>query len=267
MHPSDVEKSFDMSVDRQRTRISIPGSLTLFLLWTALCIGGCAGPYQAAAPPTTAAREEFDPQALGDDDFLLQPPSRPVPTRPGARPQLSPTGASAGSDGYRVQVSAVLDRARAEALVAEAEGRLKAPAYIHYEGDTRLYKIQVGNCRTAEDAGRVRQEAKDRGYGEAFVVRSRIEQAPVQHRQTTVAGYRVQIFSASNQQAAEQAQARARNLLGRDDVYVEFEPPFFKVRIGNFRTREEAKKLVRVVKQHGYHTSFPVQTQIPVSPE
>ena len=247
--------------------VPVAGFLAVFLLWTTLCIGGCAGPRQAAAPPTTAAREEFDPQTLGDDDFLLQPPSRAVSARPGARPRLSPTDVSAGSDGYRVQISAVLDRTRAEALVAEAEERLKALAYIHHERDTRLYKIQVGNCRTAEDAERLRQEAKDQGYGEAFVVRSRIEQVPVQHRQTTVPGYRVQIFSASNQQDTKQAQARARNLLGRDDIYVVFEPPFYKVRVGNFRTQEEAVKFIRVIKQYGYNTSFPVQTQVLELPE
>ncbi|MDA0747826.1 MAG: SPOR domain-containing protein, partial [bacterium] len=103
---------------------------------------------------------------------------------------------------------------------------------------------------------------------EAFIIRTPIElTAEPVRRPATVGGYRLQIFSASNQEAAVQAQHRAQEVLERKDVYVVFEPPYFKVRIGNFRTREAAEAFAETAQQHGYDTPFPVQTQVLVSPE
>ena len=236
------------------------------VLWGMLfCAVGCAGSRQEVLYPTTVAKEEFDPQTLNDEDFLLQPPASGSATI-----SQSPAGdgPSKQVEGYRVQIAAVLDRTRAEAFRAEAGRKLNTSVYIYYDEDTHLYKIQVGNSRTAKEAERLRREAKGRGYREAFVVRAQVEVAasPVR-RPVTVLGYRVQIFSASSQQAAEQAQTKARDLLGREDIYIEFEPPFFKVRVGNFRKRKEAEEFIKVVKQQGYDTPFSVQMQISVSPE
>lgn len=231
------------------------------------CAVGCAGSRQEILYPPTVAREEFDPQTLNDEDFLLRPPA----SRPATISQ-SPTGHPAGPsqqvEGYRVQIAAVLDRTRAEAFRAEAGEKLNTPVYIYYDEDTHLYKIQAGNSRTAKEAERLQREAKDRGYREAFVVRARVEAAasPVR-RPVTVLGYRVQVFSASSQQAAEQARTKARELLGREDIYIEFEPPFFTVRVGNFRKRKEAEAFIKVARQQGYDTPFPVQMHISVSPE
>ena len=231
----------------------------------------CASSKQNAMPTLTAAvREEFDPQTLNDDDFLLTPPSRsPAASQSASLP--APVGNSERADGYRIQIAAVLDRARAETLRAEAAGQLKTHVYIHYDEDMRLYKIQAGNARTPGQAENLRQEAKAGGFPEAYVVRASVEVAstgrPKPVRQATVSGFRVQIFSASSRQAADQAQTKARSLLGRQDVYVEFEPPFFKVRIGNFSARKEAGKFLDTVKEQGYQTSFLVQTQIRNAPE
>ena len=240
----------------------------LLLACLLLAAGCAASSQQSAVPLASAAREEFDPQTLNDDDFLIQPPPRHA-VRPGTDTAPAPglPGPSKEIDGYRVQVAAVLDRTRAEALRAEAEGKLQVLAYIHYDGDTRLYKIQVGNCETSEEARRLREEVKARAYREAFILRTKIEVAEALFRPAEVVGFRVQIYSAATRDAAEQAQAKARELLDRKDVYVEFEPPFFKVRIGDLRTRDEAERLIVDLKRHGYQTSFPVQTRISASPK
>ena len=245
-----------------------PKSIHLLLACLLLAAGCAASSPQVDVPLASAAREEFDPQTLNDDDFLIQPPPRSA-VRPGADASPAPglSGPSKEIDGYRVQVAAVLDRTRAEALRAQAEGKLQVLAYIHYDEDTRLYKIQVGNCETSEDAERLREKVKANAYREAFILRTTIEVTAAPFRPTVVVGFRAQIYSASSRDAAEEAQAKARELLGRKDVYVEFEPPFFKVRIGDFRARDEAERLIVDLKRHGYITPFPVQTQISVSPE
>lgn len=58
-------------------------------------------------------------------------------------------------------------------------------------------------------------------------------------------GYRVQIYSSNRQQVAKsealELEAKIKDKLDQT-VYVLYMPPFWKVRIGDFRTYEEAKK-------------------------
>lgn len=232
---------------------------------------GCATQKPEVVLASSAAREEFDPQSLADDGFLLKPsgPAPEVPawqTPPSVR--QTPASTATSAEGYRVQIAAVRDRARAESFRSEAQKQFEQPVYTHFDEDTRLYKIHLGNARTASDAVRLRREAKGRGYREAYVVKTRIEVAPTKiHRPSKVQGFRVQIFSASNQQAAEQELVRAKGLLGREDVYVDFEPPFFKVRVGDFQDRRDAESLLGEVKDRGYETPFLVRTQVIAQPD
>jgi cell division septation protein DedD len=233
-----------------------------------LLAGGCTAPRIESSPVATgSAREEFDPQTLKDDDFLLRPSTELI-RRPAGYTPIAQASQQGQTRGYRVQIGAVLAQSRAVALQKEARSQFRAPVYVFHDVQTRLYKIQIGNGESAKDVAHLRAEAKSLGYREAFIVRTRIEiSADPVKRPTKVQGYRLQIFSASSQQAADQAQARARRALQRDDIYVEFEPPFFKVRIGNFSSRKSAESYMKTVIELGYDTPFPVETMILVSPE
>jgi cell division protein FtsN len=232
---------------------------------------GCAGSQsQMAAPPmggSSAIREEFDPYTLNDDDFLLQPAARAEVAPPQAAPLL--TEATRKTAGFRVQIAAVLDRTRAESLRERIQREVQALTYIYYDEDTHLYKIQAGNSRTPEQAERLRDNIKAQGFPEAYVVRTQIEVTDVQpqvRRPVTTSGYRVQIFSSSTRHAAEESQTQASAQLNRDDVFIDFEPPYFKVRIGNFQARKDAEKFLDEAKKKGYETPFIVQAQIRTSP-
>ena len=212
---------------------------------------------------SSSVREEFDPQTLNDDDFLLQPTSSThVFDIPDPVQSQVTNRRTTASRGYRVQVSAVLDRVRAQSIKSRSEQLLKQRVYVNYDERTRLYKLHVGNCRTATEAETLRRDIKTKGYPEAFIVRSSIETAPSPYRIPTRVGYRVQIFSASNRGTAEKSAESAREKLEREDVYVAFEPPYFKVHVGNFATKEEADKFVQTARKQGYDTPFPVQTEI-----
>ena len=60
-----------------------------------------------------------------------------------------------------------------------------------------------------------------------------------------VDGYRVQIYSSNRQQTAKiealDLEARLKDKIGQT-IYVQYLPPFWKVRIGDFRTYEEARE-------------------------
>ena len=67
----------------------------------------------------------------------------------------------------------------------------------------------------------------------------------VQPKEVEIAGYRVQIYSSNNQQTAKmEAILLEKEMLEKLDVpiYVTYTPPFWKVRIGDFASYEEAQE-------------------------
>ena len=65
-------------------------------------------------------------------------------------------------------------------------------------------------------------------------------------------GYRVQVYSSNGQQSAKaealELEAKLKENIGHT-VYVQYLPPFWKVRIGDFRTADEAKEYKKVFVQ------------------
>jgi hypothetical protein len=80
-------------------------------------------------------------------------------------------------------------------------------------------------------------------------------------------GYRIQIYSSSGQYARERAEKVADNFCIRfpefdpDRVYIIYPVPFFKVRIGDFRTRSEANAFYYEVKEY-FPNSYIVKSKI-----
>lgn len=63
------------------------------------------------------------------------------------------------------------------------------------------------------------------------------------HGQIETTGWRVQVYSSNNQRVSKsEAESLAEQLNNQldDPVYVVSQPPFWKVRVGNFLTKEEA---------------------------
>jgi len=65
-------------------------------------------------------------------------------------------------------------------------------------------------------------------------------------------GYRVQIYSSNQQQTAKtealELEAKLKDKVAHT-IYVQYLPPFWKVRIGDFRTYEEAKEYKKLFVQ------------------
>jgi hypothetical protein len=66
----------------------------------------------------------------------------------------------------------------------------------------------------------------------------------------TTDGYRVQIFSGSERQGAYDAQNQFKSLRGGVATYLSYTEPFYKIQVGDFRTRLEAQKLVNELRQY-----------------
>lgn len=81
-----------------------------------------------------------------------------------------------------------------------------------------------------------------------------------------VQGYRVQVFSVRDRNAAlaakRETQQRLTDFPGIG-VYIDGDPPFYKVRIGDFLTRTEAEKLAALLRsKKGYTEAWVVETLV-----
>ena len=76
-----------------------------------------------------------------------------------------------------------------------------------------------------------------------------------------IIGFRVQIDMFSSESEAQQC-ARKAELKFAERVYIVYQPPFFRVRIGDFETKEEADIYVKKLKKAGYKKSRWIQTTI-----
>jgi hypothetical protein len=74
-------------------------------------------------------------------------------------------------------------------------------------------------------------------------------------------GFRVQIFASSTENNAQRVAEDARSSF-QERVYVEYVPPYYKVRVGNCLTENEAQSLKNKALQFGYRGAFIVETMV-----
>lgn len=80
-------------------------------------------------------------------------------------------------------------------------------------------------------------------------------------------GFRVQIHSSNRRNDANDAKAKVMQLYPQYRTYLDFQAPYFKVRIGDFKTREEATELRDKLSTQFSGGVFVVPAIINVSPE
>lgn len=66
-----------------------------------------------------------------------------------------------------------------------------------------------------------------------------------------VQGYRVQIFVSQERSKAEEMKRKAAATFAAP-VYVDFEPPWYKIRIGDYQTEQEARSMLEEINARGY---------------
>ena len=80
-------------------------------------------------------------------------------------------------------------------------------------------------------------------------------------KETSVIGYRVQLISTTDYyEALEIRDSVSVRLSG--EIYLDYEPPYYKVRAGNFIQRDDAEMKRAEAKQAGYPDAWIVRTKI-----
>ncbi|MCL5268313.1 MAG: SPOR domain-containing protein [Bacteroidetes bacterium] len=78
----------------------------------------------------------------------------------------------------------------------------------------------------------------------------------------TLPGFRVQLLSTQNLLEAITAKAKADSLLKDFNVYIVYDSPYYKVRVGDFHARYEANRAVSYIAGHGFPDAWPVPDNI-----
>lgn len=79
-----------------------------------------------------------------------------------------------------------------------------------------------------------------------------------------VDGFRVQILATDNIETASLVEQEASDRFGRGGhkIYLIFEAPLYKIRVGDIRERFNAEELRDLAKQYGYKGAFIVKSKV-----
>ncbi|MBN2788672.1 MAG: SPOR domain-containing protein [Candidatus Delongbacteria bacterium] len=77
-------------------------------------------------------------------------------------------------------------------------------------------------------------------------------------------GYRVQVFKSEDMMDSKNMESMYIEMFGEDEVKLIFEQPFYKIRIGNLRNREEAEDFQEVIRQRGIRNTILVPDKVNV---
>jgi hypothetical protein len=97
------------------------------------------------------------------------------------------------------------------------------------------------------------------------------QRASAEHPQDSVVveseltqGFRIQIFATGSIDEANAMRQTAVQRLTEDSIYVVFDPPVYKVRVGDFHTRVEANQRLGVISAMGFADAWVVGDKITV---
>jgi hypothetical protein len=77
----------------------------------------------------------------------------------------------------------------------------------------------------------------------------------------TISGYRIQLFSGNERNNANNIKTKFLRLFPEQTAYLSYQQPYFKIRVGDFRTRLEAKLFYNKIKEE-FGESIIIQDKI-----
>lgn len=81
---------------------------------------------------------------------------------------------------------------------------------------------------------------------------------------TDINGYRVQVFKSADMINSKNMESMYIEMFGEDEVKLIFEQPFYKIRIGNLRNREEGEDFQEILKRRGIRNTILVPDMVSV---
>lgn len=91
--------------------------------------------------------------------------------------------------------------------------------------------------------------------------------APGPQEDEMTMGYRIEIFRSDSFPTATALQEKALLEFGESGVYLDYDAPYYKVRIGDCSNRVDAEGLLKRVQQMGYPEAFLINARVYAYPE
>jgi hypothetical protein len=94
---------------------------------------------------------------------------------------------------------------------------------------------------------------------------------PIENNQQTLKdenkltdGFRIQLYATKDIESATIAKKEAEFVFVDDslNIYIEFDSPYYKLRIGDFRKRDKAEAFREIAREKGYPSSWIVKTKV-----
>ena len=105
-------------------------------------------------------------------------------------------------------------------------------------------------------------DAEKRVPGDAAVPDINPQRDSVSVTEEAALGFRIQIFASAKIDDATMAKQSAVEAITTDSIYVVYDPPVYKVRVGDYATRFDATKALAGIIQSGYPDAWIVNDRI-----
>lgn len=125
---------------------------------------------------------------------------------------------------------------------------------MHWKSLIGFILIMCFQQLAAQEKGKV-LVTKDPQIDSLIARRLELNRAGVSGKNVTLSGFRVQIFSGLDRQVAYSEQAKFKARYPAINTYISYTQPNYKLRVGDFRTRLEAEKLMNELKKY-YNSMF-----------
>lgn len=154
-------------------------STLVLLCLLAMVLVSCAGS-KSKRPNTkdggeggvTGMREDFDPEALNDDDIKIEEPKENGATSSDILKNTETALTDTIGNGYRIQIIQTSDPDIARDTQRDALLRFDAEVYRIF--DPPFYKVRVGDFVNWTDAENLQKLAVQKGFSDAWVVRTKV---------------------------------------------------------------------------------------------
>ncbi len=96
---------------------------------------------------------------------------------------------------------------------------------------------------------------------------AQINEETTRANRRTMPGFRIQVANTNDRQVAIDAKTKVYQLYPELKAYIQYQSPYFRLKVGNFKTRQEAEEYLSSLSSDFPNNLFIVRDVIEVRPE
>jgi hypothetical protein len=133
---------------------------------------------KSPSPESKGIVEDWDPLSVKEEEYTVVPSDAAAPIASSSAASKTPSSSSAldGEEenqvpGFRIQILSTSSETAARDEKSKAMLRFNQKVYLVFDAQ---YKVRVGDFLTYEEAKPLRELAVQKGYADAFIVRTQV---------------------------------------------------------------------------------------------